>query len=465
MPPTKTLFASALVFVLAGGALNYDLPISDTAPSDPQAPPEVIGVGGREIGDARDNRVDWDGEEIQGLSDVPSSRRPAVIALLENGLPMINHPEFFVDAESRATAVKALGLPAAAKHANATTYESQAYYVNHFTAFNDSRILGVVPTGRYQETGESLELTLNSHGTATASRAVGASLGACPTCYLVYVNLEPTQALAWVFHQTWIDVVSVSFTTGVGLLEGETEAIQNLTRTGRPVFIANGNDPKPPNYDDGFYAAPSIAVGAALPDGTIPPNHTPGADIMGASIGAQVATLDGGTATGTGTSYAAPYLAGAWARFLSESWASGSLTRVVAADGTVQNHVQAGSGNIHPSVQDGEIEAEDALGVLAAFAAPATGFYAGTTIPTGPADLSYYSGYGVFLDTAVEPLASSLTRGFPPTPTMTSMHSANRDARSQAADMHLLSHRIACGVEGPECPYRYYLEHDNWFVF
>ncbi|MBI2076908.1 MAG: PKD domain-containing protein [Euryarchaeota archaeon] len=90
------------------------------------------------------------------------------------------------------------------------------------------------------------------HGTAVASDAAGATIGACPQCLLVVVEGLGTAPLQWALNQPWIDVVSNSWgsctltcTPDSGffhpLVTGPVANTRAAVEAGKEVFFAAGN--------------------------------------------------------------------------------------------------------------------------------------------------------------------------------------------------------------------------------
>ncbi|HUR61079.1 MAG TPA: PKD domain-containing protein [Candidatus Thermoplasmatota archaeon] len=92
----------------------------------------------------------------------------------------------------------------------------------------------------------------DTHGTETSSDAVGNTMGTCPECLLVIIEVDSVEAIdagyMWAANQPWIDVITSSVSVGVlvtgtnaAMYAGEDQAGDQAVTNGHPFFVAAGN--------------------------------------------------------------------------------------------------------------------------------------------------------------------------------------------------------------------------------
>lgn len=218
-----------------------------------------------------------------------------------------------------------------------STYEDVNYYW-----FPGTKVIGAVEFGSLKLHGTS-----NDHGAGVSSVSTGNLHGTCPECLLVFINLDEgkkADAIRWAMDQPWIDAVSNSYGRGYAKVYNGpgTEEQRRASERGQSVFFSAGN-----GVENAFTVTNStymssekgpdwlITVGAVSPsqkDNTY--SQLPGTADHGSYVGAgkpvDVASLGmdypsaytastvGGTGTSgfSGTSNAAPTIAGTYARAL-----------------------------------------------------------------------------------------------------------------------------------------------------
>jgi subtilisin family serine protease len=214
--------------------------------------------------------------------------------------------------------------------------------------FPGTRIVGAIrlaPDGdRFAEPTPVLDDL--GHGTASASLAAGATLGACPSCWVVAVEGPGDAALAWALAQPWIDVVTNSWGLAANLdyphglgHDAGAGLTRALVEQGKTVLFSAGNgveaaaaEPVPtvPEFlvpgestYTSQYTGPDwvIAVGAVDPANGQPiAGSARPVDVVAAGL--DVPAARSGSMTGTlrftGTSASAPIAAGVFAQTLLE---------------------------------------------------------------------------------------------------------------------------------------------------
>ncbi|MDT7546022.1 MAG: serine protease [Actinomycetota bacterium] len=177
------------------------------------------------------------------------------------------------------------------------------------------------------------------HGNGTSSVSVGNIHGTCPECLIVHITAGDTtateRALAWAESQPWIDVVSNSYGLQTvprgevrdGLYGGPVEQQKKASERGQTIVFSAGN-----GIENGFVAPFStltssvkgpdwvVTVGATAPTGKAQYTGS-GKPVDVSGIGesypsAYNATTPSGGARFSGTSNAAPTVAGTYARGL-----------------------------------------------------------------------------------------------------------------------------------------------------
>jgi hypothetical protein len=218
-----------------------------------------------------------------------------------------------------------------------STYEDVHYYW-----FPDTKVIGGVEFG-----SEKLHGTSSDHGAGVSSVSVGNIHGTCPECLLVFINLDngnTADAIRWAMDQPWIDAVSNSYGRGTAKVYNgpDEEATRKASVRGQTTFFSAGNGVENAfTVTNNTYLSSEkgpdwlITVGAVSPsqeDNTY--SQLPGTADHGSYVGAgkpvDVASLGmdypsaygAGTVGGTGstgfsgTSNAAPTIAGTYARAL-----------------------------------------------------------------------------------------------------------------------------------------------------
>lgn len=195
--------------------------------------------------------------------------------------------------------------------------------------------------------GEDEPYDDRGHGTAVASRVAGATYGAFPEARLAMAKVltstgtlqDPEligEAVRWAVDDVEADVISVSIGTTAFKLGEESDAnsaIRYAHRSGVTVVWAAGNwrtflegPPNNPFGDNpttllsgGGVSSPyALLAGAAHEDGTPWEQSAYIPDVLAWGASVPVATRDNGTATLSGSSFAAPFVAGVAARLIHE---------------------------------------------------------------------------------------------------------------------------------------------------
>lgn len=125
--------------------------------------------------------------------------------------------------------------PAVAQDGWASVAEDQLYWIP------GTKIVGAYHGGGALASGDPV-IDDNGHGTASASVAVGNTLGSCERCLLVAV--EGSDGLSWALSQPWIDFVSNSWSP--------------FTNLGSPTAGQDGLDPM--GFNNGIPAQTRAAV-------------------------------------------------------------------------------------------------------------------------------------------------------------------------------------------------------------
>jgi len=177
------------------------------------------------------------------------------------------------------------------------------------------------------------------HGQGTSSVSVGNIHGTCPECLIVHITAADTtsneRALAWAESQPWIDVISNSYGLQTvpngavrdGLYGGPIEPQKKASERGQTIVFSAGN-----GIENAFLAPFStltssvkgpdwvVTVGATAPSGKAQYTGS-GKPVDVAGIGegypsAYNSTTASNGSTFSGTSNAAPTIAGTYARAL-----------------------------------------------------------------------------------------------------------------------------------------------------
>ncbi len=150
-----------------------------------------------------------------------ASQSFAVVAIIDSGVNPY-HSEFRDDRFDAHPSQYVNGYPPAASELRlaldaptfkAATVRDEATWASVETGdlywIPGTRIIGAISMNEY---GATAILDEDGHGTATASDAAGATVGTCPDCLIVIIEGPGDEALEWAFEQSWIDVVSNSWT-------------------------------------------------------------------------------------------------------------------------------------------------------------------------------------------------------------------------------------------------------------
>lgn len=260
-----------------------------------------------------------------------------------------------------------------------------------------TRILGIRAT---EGAAVSNIMEDRSHGTGTASSAVGWAYGTAPNAWLVYVPDVSQAAWRWVARQRWIDVVSTSYAASPDNTCASVDAIARIARQGRLVFTAVGNGEQAGTVLDPSGVPDAYQVGGVDEQGRpyLPlvsggllgtPNRPYETADSFDTEAASSSSLDAGMDFG-GTSAAAPRTAGRAALLIQHSRALlGSSD--VAPGVLAQGHPAAAIPRSGP-LADGDLTGSELSDLMHAVAIP--------SLP--PSALRYlYEGFGALDDDAV----------------------------------------------------------------
>jgi hypothetical protein len=210
----------------------------------------------------------------------------------------------------------------------------------HYYWMPNTKVIGAIEFGDQKLHGDS-----GDHGTGVTSVSVGNIHGTCPECLLVFINLDDgdtADAIRWAMAQPWIDVISNSYGHGIAKVYNGpgVEESRDASERGQSVVFSAGN-----GVENAFTVTNStymsaekgpdwmITVGAVSPGEDNPYGQSFGSDhgsYVGAGKPVDVAglglkypsaynsqTVSGtGTSGFSGTSNAAPTIAGIYARAL-----------------------------------------------------------------------------------------------------------------------------------------------------
>lgn len=209
------------------------------------------------------------------------------------------------------------------------------------------------------------------HGTRSAASAAGNWHGACPECLVVLVEGFEPEALRWAASQPWIDVVSNSYGHSTAPVVrdnlytgGPIETTRAASEAGQFVVFSAGNGLAnafgvPTHTYTSSEKGPDwmITVGAVAP-GSNDTYVGAGKPVDIASIGSGYPSTGGTTANGTGThsgtSNAAPVVAGTLAKVLQLSRQLLDDTTSGHADGIVAQGDPVTCGPILPACPLGD---------------------------------------------------------------------------------------------------------------
>ena len=202
-----------------------------------------------------------------------ASRPPVVIAIVEPGGFNVLHSDFRLSPTQRLTLPR--GVPDRMKvRLPLGSWGRQLHKVERgplgrlrprvLYSVGGTRILGIWGT---KDATVSNIMSERSHGTGTASSAVGLAHGTNPDAWLVFVPDVSEAAWRWVARQRWIDVVSTSY---VNLLAGQcasVQAISQIVQDGRLVFSGVGNGEQFGSVFDPSGVADAYQVGGVDDEG------------------------------------------------------------------------------------------------------------------------------------------------------------------------------------------------------
>lgn len=294
-----------------------------------------------------------------------------------------------------------------------------------------TRIVGIYTSGG----GHVRDIYANpSHGTASASAAVGRAHGTYPEASLVYVPDTSRQAWEWLARQRWIDIISTSYAAVGSESCPEAESISKILDQGRLVFSAIGN-----GEQAGAFMSPSglpgvYQVGGVDDDGRpylnpmSPGERTPNRPYETGDrysfAAADAGSLNGSTPFG-GTSGAAPSTAGRAASLIAHAR---ELLRTPKSASLRGNLAIKGRGARAPSrgpLADGDLTAAELVDILH-----------GSAIPSQPASPLRYltEGYGALNEVAIGSARRVLsgTAELPERPADDTMHERVEAARAVA---------------------------------
>jgi len=168
----------------------------------------------------------------------------------------------------------------------------------------------------------------DAHGTRSAASAVGSIHGTCPECLVVLVRDTSGAGLAWAAAQPWIDVVTNSYgnsAIGIGVRDNlyfgaPLEATRAASEAGRTIVFSAGNgflnrnDVPQLTYWSSEKGPDWIITVGSVTSGDEQPYTGSGKPVDVSSIGGAYPSTGGATAGGSGThsgtSNAAPVVAG-----------------------------------------------------------------------------------------------------------------------------------------------------------
>lgn len=281
-----------------------------------------------------------------------------------------------------------------------------------------------------------------AHGTGTTSVGVGNIHGTCPECLLVFIGYDDAQdaqaALDWAHAQPWIDIVSNSWginqmtpvTSAVGqalgsrnpgvtfrdqVYAGPIEGQRAASERGQSIVFSAGN-----GIENGFIVPHStytssikgpdwvITVGAVTPNDPHAAYSGAGKPVDVAGVGNSYpsaynsTTMSGTKSEFSGTSNAAPTVAGTYARALYLARRDLGGPSRVQVDGVIATGVPFACGAARPDCElgDGVLTAEELRGrLLRAPSRTSGGTSPGglASVQTGEEEALLQQGHGTFL--------------------------------------------------------------------
>lgn len=300
-----------------------------------------------------------------------------------------------------------------------STYDMVNYYWMPGT-----KVIGAIEFGQGKLHGPT-----TSHGVGVTSVSVGNLHGSCPECLLVFINLDDgdeADAIRWAMEQPWIDVVTNSYGRGLAKVYNGpgTDESAVASERGQTIFFSAGNGVENAfTVTNSTYASSEkgpdwiVTVGAVSPGkdnhygATATEDH---GSYVGAGKPVDVAGLglkypsayrsnmvgETGSAGFSGTSNAAPTIAGMYARALYRA-----RTQMKGPSRTQQNGVIARGafkcGQKRPDceLRDGRLTAKELRRRLfkGAIHTPAgTTTYAGGNVPPVGEDEFMAEGHGTY---------------------------------------------------------------------
>ncbi len=379
-----------------------------TGPYDAEAPPDY----------------NEDGWSVVAIIDTGINPYNPAFAALPDQPPW--HPSTYISDYPRK--VKAIDLTCEAEediplecgHDFSRVQLNQLYWIP------GTKIIGALTTNFHDEPDPITDKTLfapnpilddNSHGTHSASVAVGNYFGTCGHCLLVVVE-GFEGAAAWAVEQPWIDFVSNSwgrqYSAGTGPLEGRgfIERTKVMTETGGTVLFAAGNGvantftvPHDTHKSPYTGADWHVVVGAVVTGNDGPDENGNGeGSVMGSGKPVTVSSYGSGIIRSScwdtiyqncrhgGTSAATPITAGVMASVLEEARRllgdehEGPRGQGIAAQGTPIPTNQY--------LMDGVLTREELWRISFATARELAGDGTGSAGPQSEADMAYV-GYGI----------------------------------------------------------------------
>ncbi|HVL47023.1 MAG TPA: S8 family serine peptidase [Candidatus Thermoplasmatota archaeon] len=264
----------------------------------------------------------------------------------------------------------------------------------------------------------------NGHGTMTASRAVGNTVGACPACHLVVIGGIGAASGAWAAAQPWIDVQSNSWVS-IGATDSATRAAYaKAAASGQLVFAAAGNGLAgilggvgEPTWIRTPAGAPGVIAVGGHDNGKLTPWSGSVPHVVADACGSPSAghrSVDRVANEASGTSGATPFVAGAAARAILEARSILGDPRVAHAGA-----LASGSPTAAGPLGDGQLTVDELVRALFRTADPAPratprdgaacdgSIGSHMTLPAGaglvPSDLVryYFQGYGAVNDDTI----------------------------------------------------------------
>lgn len=277
---------------------------------------------------------------IGGVDDAaaaPGARPYSIVAVIDSGINayheafrLRNEPDAW-DLEPALAGLPRLHLTFDGDYASNVAADARTWAsVEAFTlyAIPGTRILTIAwPANNSDddELGEHMILDRQlprGHGTTVAARVIEAN----PEAYVLMIHGGPTggaEALRWAARQPWIDVVSVSLGTVANapyyLAKERWVAASREAASSKLVFVAAGNEPTPALTDEVGGPPWVVLVGGAngRSKGEAP-DASKGVEYVSDSFIECAPLPDSVTGCGrnAGTSFSAPYVAGAYSQAL-----------------------------------------------------------------------------------------------------------------------------------------------------